>query len=347
MAKKSNSKEGKINVGIDLGTSNLRIYVEGRGMVYNEPSLIAIDKATGNVVSVGNDAAALLDKTHDKVEVKKPIHGGVISDIDLVRQIIVYTVKKLLVSGFGNISRLMLCMTTEITETEKTALETLGNELGVQDTRIEEEIKASSIGGDINIYKPMGHLVIDIGGGTTDFGVISLGDVVLSRSIKTAGDYFDSQITHYVKEKYNLEIGPQTAEQLKIHLASLTGDIPINEEGNVCFFETRGRDLVSGLPRMVVINAEEIREIMLECFEPIRSALISTLESTPPELSGDLVDTGVLVTGGGALIKGVKEYFEDIATVRVVLAKDPINSVIEGTKQLLKISKRRYFGDYR
>ncbi len=347
MASKGKVKEGKINVGIDLGTSNLRIYVEGRGTVYNEPSIIAIDKATGKVVSVGDDAAALLDKTHDKVEVKKPIHGGVISDIELVRQIIVYTIEKLLASGFDNINRLMLCMPTEITETEKTALETLGNELGVQDTRIEEEIKASAIGAGINIYKPLGHLVIDIGGGTTDFGVISLGDVVLSRSVKTAGDYFDKQITHYVKEKYNLEIGPQTAEQLKIYLSSLTGDLPINEEGNVRTFETRGRDLVSGLPRMVVINAEEIREIMLECFEPIKSALISTLENTPPELSGDLVDTGILVTGGGALIDGIKEYFEEISMVRVVLADNPINSVIEGTKQLLKISKRRYFGDYR
>jgi rod shape-determining protein MreB len=238
MANKGNGKEGKINVGIDLGTSNLRIYVEGRGTVYNEPSIIAIDKATGKVVSVGNDAAALLDKTHDKVEVKKPIHGGVITDIELVRQIIVFTIEKLLASGFENINRLMLCMPTEITETEKTALETLGNELGVQDTRIEEEIKASAIGAGINIYKLLGHFVIDIGGGTTDFGVISLGDVVLSRSVKTAGDFFDKQLSHYVKERYNLEIGPQT-EQLKISLASLTGDLPVNEEGKCAYFRNK------------------------------------------------------------------------------------------------------------
>ena len=346
MAEKEKVYDGKINVGIDLGSTNLRVYVEGRGTVFKEPSIIAVDKATGNVVSVGFDAAQLVDKVHDKVEVKRPITGGVITDLDLIRQILVFTVQKVFASGFNNINRLMLCMPTEITETEKDALVTLGKELGVDDTRIEEEVKASAIGGGIDIYVPQGHFVVDIGGGTTDFGVLSLGDVVVSKSIKIAGEYFDRQIAHHIKDKYKLEVGPQTAEHVKVTLASLVGDYPTDEEDKVLTVEAKGRDMVTGLPRKVTIGAEEVREILLECFEPIRSALVSTLEIVPPELSGDLLDTGLLITGGGALIKGIKEYFEEISTLKVTVAVSPINAVIDGTKKLLKVNKRHYFGDY-
>lgn len=346
MAETKKLNEGKINVGIDIGTSNLRIYVEGRGTVFKEPSFIAIDKATGKVVSVGFEAAELMDKVHDKVEVRRPITGGVITDIDLIRQILVFTVDKVFLSGFKNINRLMLCMPTEITETEKDALVKLGQELGVEDTRIEEEVKASAIGGGADIYVALGRMVIDIGGGTTDFGVLSLGDVVVSRSIKIAGEYFDKQITHYVKEKYNLEIGPQTAEKIKVALASVKGEYPTDEEGNMLTYEAKGRDLVSGLPRKAVVKADEIREVLLKCFELLKSVLISTLEIIPPELSGDLLESGILVTGGSALIRGIKEYFEEISTLKVTVAATPVNAVIDGTKRLLKINKKRYFGDY-
>lgn len=339
-------EKGKINVGVDLGTSNLLIYVEGRGTVFNEPSIIAIDKATKKVVSVGHDAAALVGKVHDKVEVIKPLSGGVISDIDMIREILVFTFEKLFVSGVQNINRLLMCIPSEITETEKEAIVILGKELGVEDTRIEEEIKAAAIGGGIDIYCPSGHLVVDIGGGTTSFGVISLGDVFLSKSIKVAGDYFDKQITDYVKEKHKLEIGPQTAEKIKIQLASLTGDLPCDDEGNILSYNAMGRDLVTGLPRMSVIGAIEVRKILLDCFEAIKSSMIATLEITPPELSGDLVENGILITGGGALIKGIKEYFEEITTVKVTIANSPITAVIDGTKKLLKIEKLRYYGDY-
>lgn len=339
--------DGKVSVGVDLGTCNLRIYVEGRGIVFNEPSIIAIDKASNRVVSIGYEAASLVDKNHDKVEVVRPIIGGVISDIDMIRQILVYTFEKLFASGFKNISKLMLCMPSEITETEKAVLVKLGNELGVENTRIEEEIKASAIGGGVDIFTAYGNMVVDIGGGTTNFGVLSLGDVVLSKSIKIAGDYFDKQIIRHVKEKYKLEIGPQTAEKVKIALASLTGDLPRDDEGgDVLTYKAMGRDVVSGLPRMAIIGAEEIRAILLEAFESIKSTLIATLEITPPELSGDLVENGILLTGGGSLIKGIKEYFEEASTVKVHIAPSPINAVIEGTKKLVKINRDRYFGDY-
>lgn len=336
----------KINVGVDLGTSNLLIYVEGRGTIFKEPSIIAIDKATSRVVSVGIEAAELTGKVHDKVEVIKPLNGGVISDIEMIREILVFTFEKMLASGVQNISKLLMCMPSEITETEKEAIIILGKELGVDDTRIEEEIKAAAIGGGIDIYKPSGNLVVDIGGGTTSFGVLALGDVVLSKSIKIAGDYFDKQITHYVKEKHKLEIGPQTAEKIKISLASLVGDLPCDEEGNILSYKAMGRDLITGLPRMSVIEAEEVRNILLDCFESIRSTLIATLEITPPELSGDLVDNGILLTGGGALIKGVKEFFESVTNVKVQIASSPINAVIDGTKKLLKIQKQHYYGEY-
>ena len=338
--------KGKMNVGVDLGTSNLLIYVEGRGTVFNEPSIIAIDKATKTVVSVGKEAAGLVGKVHDKVEVIKPLNGGVISDIDMIREILLFTFNKLFMSSIDNINKLLICIPSEITDTEKAAIMKLGQELGIENTSIDEEIKAAALGGGIDIYNPSGQLVVDIGGGTTDFGVLSLGEVVNSKSIKIAGDYFDKQITVYMKEKHKLEVGPQTAEKIKIALASLTGDLPTDEEGDILTYSAMGRDLVTGLPQQVTVNAKEVRKILLTCFESIKATLISTLESTPPELAGDLVDNGIQITGGGAQIKGVKKYFEDITGVEVQISKSPMTAVINGTKKLLKIDRKHYFGEF-
>ena len=343
----SEKQKGKINVGVDLGTSNLLIYVEGRGTVFNEPCIIAIDKASQKVVSVGTEAAELVGKVHNKVEVIKPLNGGVISDIDMIREILLFTFDKLFVQSAQQIKKLLICIPSEITETEKAAILQLGGELGIEDTRIDEEIKAAAIGDGIDIYTPSGHLIVDIGGGTTDFGVLSLGDVVLSKSIKVAGDFFDKQISDYVKEVHKLEIGAQTAEKVKIALASLTGDLPVDEEGNTLVFSAMGRDLVSGLPQQVIIQAQEVREILTDCFESIKATLIATLEVTPPELAGDLVENGILVTGGGAQIKGVKEYLEEVTQVEVILSTNPMTAVVNGTKKLLKMDKAHYFGELR
>lgn len=342
----SDKQKGKFNVGVDLGTSNLLIYVEGRGTVFNEPSIIAIDKATGKVVKVGKEAAELVGKVHDKIEVIKPLNGGVIADMDMIRELLIFTFEKLFVSNVSKINKLLICIPSDITDTEKAAIALLGKELGIEETYIDEEIKAAAIGGGLDIYTPSGHLVVDIGGGTTDFGVLSLGDVVLSKSIKIAGDYFDKQIISFVKDNYKLEIGLQTAERVKIALASLTGDYPVNEEGNPLTFGAMGRDLESGLPQKVLIKAEEIREVLLECFQTIKSTLISTLEATPPELAGDLVDNGILITGGGAQIKGIQQYFENISKTDVHISNGPLIAVIEGTKKLLKIDVKHYFGEY-
>ncbi len=342
----SDKPKGSFNVGVDLGTSNLLIYVEGRGTIFNEPSYIAVDKATKQVVSVGFEAAELVGKVHDKVEVVKPLQGGVISDVSMIREILMFTFEKLFVNATEQINKLLICIPSEITETEKAAILQLGQELGIADTRIDEEIKAAAIGSGVDIYTASGHLVVDLGGGTTDFGVLSLGDVVLSKSIKIAGDYFDKQITDYVKEKHKLEIGPQTAEKAKIALASLTGEYPKDEEGNDITFPVMGRDLVSGLPKQVVLNTKEIRKILLDAFEAIKATLIATLEATPPELAGDLVDNGIIVTGGGAKIKGIKEFFEDVTKVKVHISNTPLTDVVDGTKKLLKIDKKHYFGEF-
>ena len=343
----SENKKGKINVGVDLGTSNLLIYVEGRGTVFNEPSVIAVDKQSNKVVSVGTEAAELVGKVHDKIEVVKPLNGGVISDIDMIREILLFTFDQLFVQTSQQINKLLICIPSEITETEKAAILQLGLELGIDDVKIDEEIKAAAIGTGIDIYTPSGHLVVDIGGGTTDFGVLSLGDVVLSKSIKVAGDYFDNRITDFVKEVHKLEIGPQTAEKIKIELASLTGELPADEEGKTLQYRAMGRDLVTGLPGQVIVEAKEIRDILLDCFESIKATLIATLEATPPELAGDLVENGILVTGGGAQIKGIKDYLEEVTKVEVNISSNPMTAVVNGTKKLLKMNKAHYFGELR
>jgi rod shape-determining protein MreB len=317
-----------LSVGIDLGTSNLLIYVEGQGTLFNEPSIIAIDKATDKVVSVGHEAAKLVGKTHDKVEVVRPLQGGVISDIKLIREILLFTLEKIFVSDLQTIGKLMICIPSEITNTEKEAIVELGHSLGIKNTEIEEEIKAAALGSGVDIFAPKGHMVIDSGGGTTDFGILSLGDVVLSKSIKIAGDFFDRQIIDHVKTVHKLEIGNQTAERIKIKLSSLTGPYPIDEDGNPIVFEAMGRDLV-----------------LLNCFEAIKSVLLTTLEETPPELAGDLVDNGILLTGGGSQIPGIREYIAEIAQVPVYLSEVPITAVIDGCKKMLKMTNRHFYSE--
>ncbi len=334
-----------LSVGVDLGTSNLLIYVEGQGTLFNEPSIIAVDKATGNVVSVGYEAAKLVGKTHNKIDVVRPLQGGVISDIQLIKEILLFTLDKIFLSNLETINKMLICIPSEITNTEKEAIIELGHSLGIQNTEIEEEIKAAALGSGVDIFAPMGHMVIDTGGGTTDFGILSLGEVVLSKSIKIAGDFFDRQIIDHVKTVHKLEIGNQTAEKIKISLASLTGPYPTDEDGNPLKYEAMGRDLVSGLPRSVILKTKEIRKVLLECFDPIRSVLLTTLEETPPELAGDLVDSGILLTGGGSQIPGIKEYIAELAQVPIYLSEVPLTAVIDGCKKMLKMTSRHFYSE--
>lgn len=340
-------KSKKKAVGIDLGTSNLLIYVEGRGTVFNEPSIIAIDKATRKVVSVGHEAASLVGKTHDKVEVIRPLSGGVIADVDMIKEILVFTLKNIFLSKMENIRKMLICTPSEITDTEKQAIKMLGHNMGISDVHIDAEVKAAAIGNGLDIFEPSGQFMVDIGGGTTDFGVLSLGEVVLAKATKVSGGHFDRQIIEHVKNKHQLEIGKQTAERIKITLASIHGEYPKDEDGNVLTYKAKGRDFVEGLPGEATITAEEIREVLLESFETIKSTLIATLEITPPELSGDLVENGIWVSGGGAQIKGMKPYIEEVTGVPVHISETPLTAVINGTKELLKIKGKHYFGEAR
>jgi len=334
-----------LSVGVDLGTSNLLIYVEGQGTLFNEPSIIAIDKATQKVICVGHEASKLVGKNHEKFDVVRPLQGGVISDIELIREILIFTLNRIFPSEIQSIQKLVICIPSEITNTEKEAIVKLGHSLGIQNTIIEQEIKAAALGSGIDIFAPRGHMVVDIGGGTTDFGILSLGDVVLSKSIKIAGDFFDTQIIDHVKVVHKLEIGLQTAEEVKILLASLTGPYPTNDDDEEMVYEAMGRDLVSGLPHSVLLDAKEIREILLNCFDPIKSVLLATLEETPPELAGDLVDSGILLTGGCSQILGLREYIEDIAKVPVYLSETPLTAVVDGCKKLLKMTNKYFYSE--
>ncbi len=333
-----------LSVGVDLGTSNLLIYVEGKGTMFNEPSFIAIDKATRKVICVGYEAAKLLGKNHEKFDVVCPLQGGVISDIELIREILIFTLDKIFSSSeVHNIQKLLICMPSDITNTEKEAITKLGKSLGIENTLIQQEIKAAALGTGVDIFEPKGNMVVDIGGGTTDFGILSLGDVVLSKSIKIAGDFFDQQIIDHVKVVHKLEIGLQTAEEVKVLLSSLTGPYPVDDDGVPLVYEAMGRDLVKGLPKSVTLNTKEIREILLHCFEPIKSILLATLEETPPELAGDLVDSGIYLTGGGSQILGLHDYIEEIAKVPVYLSEAPLTAVVDGCKKLLKMTNKYFY----
>jgi rod shape-determining protein MreB len=335
----------KLSVGIDLGTSNLLIYVEGQGTVFNEPSVIAIDKATQNVICVGNEAAKLVGKTHSKFEVVRPMQGGVISDINLIQEILLFTLNQIFSDELSTINKLVICIPSEITNTEKEAIVDLGHNLGIENTIIEQEIKAAALGSGIDIFAPRGYMVVDIGGGTTDFGILSLGDVVVSKSIKIAGDFFDKQIIEHVKIAHKLEIGLQTAEEAKIRLSSLTGPYPTDEDEQPLFYEAMGRDLVTGLPRSAIIDTKEIREVLLNCFDPIKAELLTTLEETPPELAGDLVDSGIMFSGGCSQIPGLVHYFEEIAKVPVFLSEVPLTAVVDGCKKLLKMTSKYFYSE--
>ncbi len=332
-------------VGIDLGTSNLLIYVEGQGTLFNEPSVIAVDNKTQQVVAVGFEAARLIGKTHSQVRIIRPLQGGTITDIKMIEKLLSYTLEKIFISEMNLVDKLLICIPSRITETEKNAIKELGHSLGIANTSIDEEIKAAAIGSGLDIFVPKGVMVVDIGGGTTDIGLLSLGEVVSSTSIKVAGDYFDRRIIEYIKSERKLEIGNQTAEKIKIALSSLTGAYPVDEDGQKIVYSSMGRAVEGGLPQKITIEAPEIRKILLDCFESIKIALLSILESAPPELAGDLVDTGILVTGGCSQILGVVDYLQNIAQVPVFLSEVPMTAVVDGCKKLLKITSKHYFGE--
>ncbi len=330
-AKKSKKKE-PIRIGIDLGTANLLVFVEGQGVIFNEASVIALDYETGEVIAVGNEASHMLGRGHDKLKIVRPLNQGVISDMDAATKLLEFTLKKVEdLNAELSQSTVLICCPSEVTSVERESLASLAYKIGVNDVFIEEEVKAGAIGAGLDIFQSRGSMIIDIGGGSTDIGVLALGDIVVSDSVRIAGNYLDNEIINYLQFKHGLLVGQRTAERVKKEIGTLRKEIKEDTETQVS-----GRDLISGLPRRMTITKKEIRGVLLPPFEELGNKVLKVLQNTPPELSRDIMEDGIVVNGGGSLIEGVDEFFNDVTSLDINLANNPLTSIVEGTKLLLK-----------
>lgn len=316
------------DIGIDLGTANILIYVKGSGIVLNEPSVVAIDTETKKAIAFGQEASDMLGKTPIKMIAVKPMKDGVIADFDTTLLMLNYFVNKIRGYGFRK-PRIIICCPADTTKVEQNAIKEAAERLGAKKVYLEEEPKVAAIGVGLDISKPNGNMVIDIGGGTTDIAVLSLGNIVVSKSLKIAGNVFDNDIKDYIKEKYKLLIGEKTAQNIKENI----GSVYKSDKKNT--MEVRGRDLVSGLPKVISINSSEIEEAVKDDVMKIVDASIKVLFETPPEISADIIIKGAVLTGGGSLIKGFKELLEEKLGIPIYNAENPLTSVVEGTGILL------------
>ena len=317
------------DIGIDLGTANVLIYIKGQGIVLNEPSVVAIDADTKKALAVGREANEMLGRTPGRVKAIKPMKDGVIADFEITEVMLNHFIKKVNAKSFFSRPRILICCPSNITQVEKNAIKEAAERTGARRVFLEEEPKVAAIGAGMDISKPSGNMVIDIGGGTTDIAVLSLGGIVTSSSIKIAGNVFDSDIMKYIKDKYKLLIGDRTAEEIKMTIGTVyTG----NKSDKM---EVRGRDLVTGLPHTIVLCSEEVEEALRESVYIIVHTAKSVLEKTPPELAADIIDKGIVITGGGALIDGFDQLLAHELKVPVFVAESPLTCVVEGTGILL------------
>jgi rod shape-determining protein MreB len=318
------------DIGIDLGTANVLIHVKGKGIVLNEPSVVAMDRYTGKVLEVGEAAYRMVGRTPGNIEAIRPLKDGVIADFDVTEAMLRHFINKINVKGFFTKPRMLICCPTNITKVEQKAIKEAAEKSGGKRVYLEEEPKVASIGAGMEIFQPSGNMVVDIGGGTTDVAVLSMGDIVTAESIKMAGNKFDLDILQYIKKQYKLLIGERTAEQIKIQVATVFNGSR-NEE-----MEIRGRDMVSGLPRTITVYSEEIGQSLRESVSLIVQAARTVLEHTPPELSADIIDRGVILTGGGSLIHGIDQLLAEELKVPVFVADEPMNCVAKGTGIMLE-----------
>ncbi len=330
--KKTKNKQKFIKIGIDLGTSNLLVYVDGEGIIFNEPSVISTDYETGEVIAVGYNASKMIGRGHHGIKVISPLNRGVISDMDAAKKLIEISIRKAENVDINlKASTVLICCPSEVTQIERDAMIDLAHTLGVPDVFIEEEVKAGGIGAGLDIYGANGSMVVDIGGGSTDIGVLALGDIVVSDSIRIAGNYFDQEIINHMQYKHSLLIGPKTAQRVKEEIGTLRENL--GEEKSTF---ANGRDAVTGLPRQIEISQSEIRAILIEPFNTISAAILKVLQNTPAELSADIIENGMLINGGSALIDGVDEFLEKSVGLKAKIAKNPLTSIVEGTKVLLQ-----------
>lgn len=321
-------------VGIDLGTANVLVYIKGKGIVLNEPSVVAINKDTDEILAVGEEARQMLGRTPANIVAVRPLRDGVISDYDITERMLKHFIRKTCGSGRFFKPKIMVCVPSGVTEVEKRAVREAATQAGGKDVYLMEEPVAAAIGAGIDISKPDGVMVIDIGGGTTDIAVISLGGIVASTSVKIAGDKFDEAIIKYMKKEHKLYIGERTAEELKLTIGTA---FPRDE---VVTKECRGRDLVTGLPKSVEVTSDEMMDALEEPLHAICEAVHNVLEITPPELAADISNSGIIITGGGALLCGIDKRIEDRTAIKVVVAEDPKSCVAVGTGKSLDILEK-------
>lgn len=317
------------DIGIDLGTANVLIYIKGQGIVLNEPSVVAIDADTKRPLAVGTEAREMLGRTPGKVKAIKPMKDGVIADFETTEVMLNYFIKKVNGKSFFQRPRILICCPSNITQVEKNAIKEAAERTGAKRVFLEEEPKVAAIGAGLDITKPSGNMIIDIGGGTTDIAILSLGGIVESASIRVAGNAFDNEIIKYIKDKYKLLVGERTAEEIKISIGTV---FPGSKNEKM---EVRGRDLVTGLPHTITISSEEVEEGLRESVYTIIHAVKGILEQTPPELSADIIDKGIVLTGGGSLVDGFNQLLAQELKVPVFTAESPLTCVAEGTGIML------------
>ncbi len=317
------------DIGIDLGTASVLVYIKGKGVVLNEPSVVAIDKNTGRLLKVGAEAQAMLGRTPGNIVAIRPLRDGVISDYDMTERMLKEFIRKV-TGGFHLFPpRIMVCVPSGITEVEERAVIDAGRQAGARRVYLIEEPVAAAIGAGIDITNPDGHMVVDIGGGTSDIAVISLSGVVESASIKVAGDQFNESIVKYMRRKHNILIGERTAEQMKMEIGCV---YPKEEEATI---EIKGRCLMTGLPKTITVNSTEMMEAFEEPVERILEAVHNVLERTPPELVADISNNGIVMTGGGSLVDGFDKLITARTGIHTVVAEDAISCVAEGTGKSL------------
>ncbi|KRN01916.1 rod shape-determining protein MreB [Levilactobacillus senmaizukei DSM 21775 = NBRC 103853] len=322
---------GTKNIGIDLGTANTIVYVDGKGIVLREPSVVAKNTKSGEIVSVGEDARAMIGRTPASIVAIRPMKDGVIADYDTTVAMMKYFIEKTVGKSSGK-PYVMVCVPSGVTEVEKRAVIDATRVAGARDAYVIEEPFAAAIGAGLPVMDPTGSMVVDMGGGTTDVATISLGGIVSSRSIRVAGDKLDDAIATYVRSNFNLLIGERTAEKLKMDIGSAS----VEEADKIEGATIRGRDLITGLPKAVEVSAVDVAKAIQEPVQDVISAIKETLEETSPEIAADVIDHGIVLTGGGALLKNLAEVIADATKVPVSIASDPLDCVAAGTGESLK-----------
>jgi rod shape-determining protein MreB len=327
------------DMGIDLGTANTLVYLKGKGIVLREPSVVAINRNTNKVLAVGEEAKQMIGRTPGNIVAIRPMRDGVIADFDITEKMLKHFINKVGSKGFTS-PRVVVCFPAGITEVEKRAIQEATNRAGAREAYLMEEPMAAAIGAGLPVSEPTGSMVVDIGGGTTEVAIISLGGIVTSKSLRVAGDQLDQSIIAYIKKQYNLMIGERTAENIKMTLGSA---FVLEDDG--LSMEIRGRDLISGLPKVIEVTQKEVREALSEPIQAIIEAIKTTLEKTPPELASDIMDKGIMLTGGGALLKGLDALINHETHMPVHIAENPLDCVAIGAGKALDnletMSKRR------